>query len=523
MQLESAQDLIEALRSSGLFTPEQFTGLLRELAPLAGNAVAMVEHLVESGYLTNYQLGKVLRGRASDLLVGPYVITDKLGSGGMGKVYSARCVDDGRTVALKVVRPALVQNPTVRGRYAREVQAAGALSHENIVGILGAGEANGRVYMAMEFVNGIDLARLMRDFEMVKVEEACEYIRQAALGLQHAHERGFVHRDVKPSNLVVAGERHLPQSTEPAVVKLLDLGLARAIDPDDMVAPDLTRDHAVVGTPDYMAPEQAKSSRHVDPRADLYSLGCTLYFLLTGRVPFPYPSAIEKILAHLNELPTPLQGLRPEVSAALAGIVARLMAKRPEDRFPSAEALAEALVPHTRYPADAPPHPVIRKRDTSHDTPSDQSQSPVAPSTSTSVPPLSALTLALADASPAAAESRVQPVAPSDNTPRPRGRDPVPESAPTTPPAYPIESIRPVVAAEPLVVAEEVEAAEEVVEAPKTVDEGEALEFAVPRARPRRKLQPQPPARGLPLLVWGVLLLLVLTNLALLLWLVAKS
>ena len=343
MQVETAQDLIEALRSSGLFTPEQLAGVGREFAPFGDDTAAMVRHLVSTGRLTNYQLKKVLHDRASDLFVGPYVITDKLGSGGMGRVYRARRTADGRTVALKVVRAGMALNPTVRGRYAREVQAASALSHPNIVGMIEAGDVDGRIYIAMEFVDGIDLGRLMRDYGVLTVEEACEYARQAALGLQHAHERGFVHRDVKPGNLVVAGERHLPQATEPAVVKLLDLGLARAIDPEEMVAPHLTRDHAVVGTPDYMAPEQAKNSRDADPRSDLYSLGCTLYFLLTGRVPFPYEGPIEKILAHQTEPPPPLQALRPEVPAALAGIIVRLMAKRPEDRFQTPAEVADML------------------------------------------------------------------------------------------------------------------------------------------------------------------------------------
>jgi serine/threonine-protein kinase len=169
---------------------------------------------------------------------------------------------------------------------------------------------------------------------------------------------------VKPSNVVVAGERHVPQATEPAIVKLLDLGLARALDPDDMVVPNLTRDHTVVGTPDYMAPEQAKDSKTVDARADLYSLGCTLYFLLTGRVPFPATGPIEKILAHQTEHPPPVQALRPEVPAAVAEIVAKLMAKRPDDRIQTAGEVAAALAPHARYPEGAPPvEVVLRVRD----------------------------------------------------------------------------------------------------------------------------------------------------------------
>jgi serine/threonine-protein kinase len=470
--------------------------------------------------VTVYQLKKVLLGKSSDLIIGPYVVEDKLGSGGMGKVYRARSVEDGRTVALKVVRPALVQNRTVRGRFEREVQAARALKHPNIVGILDAGEANGKVYLAMEFVDGMDLARLMRDSGMVAVEEACEYVRQAAIALQHAHDCGFVHRDVKPGNLVVAGERHVPQRTEEAVVKLLDLGLARAIDSEDMVAPDLTRDHSVVGTPDYMAPEQARSSRDVDTRADLYSLGCTLYFLLTGRVPFPYPSAIEKILAHQAEPPPPLQALRPEVPAALAGIVVRLMAKRPDDRFQTAAELAAALAPHAEYPFGAPPVEIGVKRDPGPGgTDDDAAQSPVPPSTNNSLAKYSALGLALGNPPPPPPEARAQPVAPSDNTPRPRGFTPQPPAdAPTVgagPTASEAGAVEAAGAFEKVGQLEQVEPVEPV----EGVEPFDVAELAPPRPQRARYT----PAGVVPWFVWGGLMLLVLTNIVVLVWLVTKQ
>jgi serine/threonine-protein kinase len=431
MQLESAEDLIQAIRASGLFAPEQFQALVREVAPSGGDALAVLKHLIKTDRITRYQLKKILHGRSAELFIGPYVITDKLGSGGMGKVYRAREPTTGRALALKVVRPALVVNPTVRGRYAREVQAAGKLDHPNIVRVFDAGEADGKFYLAMEFVDGIDLARLMHDYGALQVAEACEYVRQAGLGLQHAHDRGFVHRDVKPSNIVVAGERHLPQATEPAVVKILDLGLARAIDPEDMVVPDLTRDHTVVGTPDYMAPEQAKNSKQVDPRADLYSLGCALYFLLTGQVPFPGTSVIEKILAHQTEPPPPLQALRPDVPAAVAEIVARLMAKRPEDRIRSAGELAELLAPHARYPAGAPPVDVVFRTHAPTSVPPHAGSTPgesgaernTLPSDpGSSVGSISPLGLLLPDRPGIEGPA---PISPSDSTPRPHPPVPV--------------------------------------------------------------------------------------------------
>jgi serine/threonine-protein kinase len=420
MQVLPAEDLISALRGSKLFGSEQLEGIVRELAPLGADAAAMMRQLLASRRLTRYQLKKLVHGKAAELRIGPYVVTDKLGEGGMGKVFRARRAAGGtETLALKVVRPALVANPVVCGRYAREVQAAGTLDHPNIVRLFDAGEDQGRFYLAMEFVDGIDLTRLMQLYGRLEVAEACEYARQAALGLQHAHEKGFVHRDIKPSNVVVAGERHLPQAGEPAVVKLLDLGLARAIDPDDMVVPNLTRDHTVVGTPDYMAPEQARDSKHPDPRSDLYSLGCALYFLLSGQVPFPRGGPIEKILAHQSQVPPPLRSLRPEVPAELAALVARLMAKHPEERAQTAGELAELLAPFARYPAGEPAVEVSVRDSAPHGAaPSVGTVGGAGPSSSSLLDPGLALALAKEDLPPRVA------VGPSDHTPRPQADGP---------------------------------------------------------------------------------------------------
>jgi len=349
MQIETANTLIDALRSCGLFSPDQLEGILRELAALGDDTPALMRHLLQREWMSLYQLRKVVHGKAGELHLGPYVLTDKIGEGGMGKVYRGRRVADDSPVAIKIVRPILLSNPMIRQRYQREVETALTLKHPNVVAVFDAGEIDGRSYIAMEFVDGIDLSHLVKEFRALEVAEACEYVRQAALGLHHAHEAGFVHRDIKPSNIVVAGERYILGATEPAIVKILDMGLIRSVGFDsDGDRHDLTRSGTVVGTPDYMAPEQAKNSSTVDHRADLYSLGCTLYFLLAGRPPFPDGNPIEKIIKHQLEAPLPLQALRPEVPTSVAEVVARLMAKAPADRFPTALAAAEALAPLAR-------------------------------------------------------------------------------------------------------------------------------------------------------------------------------
>lgn len=359
MEIHSADELLHTLRGCGLFTPERFAALTQDLARAGGDPPALMRHLVQHDWISVYQLRKVIHGKAAELFIGPYVIVDKVGEGGMGRVYRARQVRDDREVALKIVRSNLLSNPVVRGRYEREARAAAALRHPNIVTVLDAGTADGKCYLAMEFVDGVDLARLLRQYGVLSLAEAAEYVRQAALGLQHAHDLGFIHRDVKPSNVVVSGERHIPKAKGPAHVQILDMGLVRAVGLDDGPGgTDLTRAGTVVGTPDYMAPEQARNSSTVDLRADLYSLGCTFFFLLTGRPPFPDGTPIEKLLKHQVDPPPPLQLARPDVSNELAAVVARLMAKRPEQRFGSAREVATILEPFARLGTGAAPAPV---------------------------------------------------------------------------------------------------------------------------------------------------------------------
>jgi len=351
MAAVTREDLIRALRESGLHDEPQLAEIAHEVDAIGDDTQLIIRHLVIQKYLTLFQLKKLINGKRADLFVGPFVVLDKIGEGGMGKVYKVvTWKQPDRLLALKVVRSHLLVNPIIKKRYEREVHAATSLRHPNIVSVFDSGESDGRHYLAMEFVDGIDLARVVQDYEELRIPEACEYIRQAALGLHHAHEAGFVHRDVKPSNILVSGERHVPEAGEAAFVKILDMGLVRAAGFDDIPErTDLTRVGTVVGTPDYMAPEQARNSSTVDARADIYSLGCTLFFLLTGRPPYVDGSPIDKLFKHQLEPIPQIRLFRPDVPEPLARLMAKLMAKTPEARPSSAGMVAAMVEPFTRY------------------------------------------------------------------------------------------------------------------------------------------------------------------------------
>lgn len=350
MDKEAAQQLRSALRESGLYSASQLAAA--EPAFSVSDDARAADLLLSAGVLTQYQYKKLRNGRPLELVFGPFLILDKIGEGGMGKVYKAIHTGSRLIVALKVVRPQLMSNKTVLKRYEREAKAARALDHPNIVGLIDADEVNGRYYIAMEYVDGLDLSRLMRTFGdpphkgLPQYQEACEYIRQAALGLQHAHERGLVHRDIKPSNLLVYGARALPNTAGKAHVKVLDMGLVRSLLDDEMSRTELTRDGTVVGTPDYMAPEQAKNSSKIDARADVYSLGCALFFLLKGQPPFPDGSPIDKLLRHQLDPPPDIRATRPDIPATLGAIIAKLLRKNPDERYQTAAELAVALGPY---------------------------------------------------------------------------------------------------------------------------------------------------------------------------------
>ena len=286
--------------------------------------------------------------------LGEYDLLDKLGAGGMGEVYQARHRRLGKLVALKVLPDRARGSTENVTRFLREMKAVGNLDHPNVIEAHDAGEQDGIVYLVMKLIEGEDLARLVRRHGPLPLAEACDCGRQVALGLHYLHERGLVHRDLKPSNLM-----RLRDGT----VKILDLGLARwCVE----AAPDgeLTQRGQIMGTPDYLAPEQIGGAAGADIRADLYALGGTLFFLLTGRAPFAHHADQQgKLQAHLAEVPPDVRTLRPEVPAALAELVQRLLAKNPADRPQTPSEVAAALAdPERQGKEDTPLRPAAGRR-----------------------------------------------------------------------------------------------------------------------------------------------------------------
>jgi serine/threonine protein kinase len=265
-------------------------------------------------------------------------IIRELGRGGMGVVYLARNKLMGRQEVLKVVGRQLIERPGVGDRFLREIQSAARLQHVNIVTAYSAMRLGPSLVLSMEYVKGFDLAKIVKSEGPLSVAFASHFVHQAALGLQHAHERGMVHRDIKPANLIVAREG------KKSVVKVLDFGLAK-VTSEGQGDSNLTREGQMLGTPDYIAPEQIRDAQSADIRADIYSLGCTLYYLLTGGPPFRGDHLWDVYQAHISMNASPLNLVRPEVPVELAAVVAKMMAKEPARRFQAPAEVARALTP----------------------------------------------------------------------------------------------------------------------------------------------------------------------------------
>ena len=361
---------VEAVRASGLLPAAEMEALARAASRPEADPEPLARDLVQRRLLTAYQIRRLWKGRGPELVLNQYVLIDRLGEGGMGEVFKARHTRLDRDVALKVMRKEKMANPEAVKRFRREIRAAATLAHENVVMAYDADQSGDVHFFAMEFVDGATLDRLVRDKGPLPVAEACDYIRQAALGLQHAFEKGLTHRDVKPSNLLV---------DKAGVVKITDLGLVLVEDPGSgEAATRITKEGLTVGTPDFVAPEQARNPRAADVRADIYALGCTFYYLLTGEVPFPGGTPTEKMLRHSRDtVPVPTRtGLPPLV----LDVLAKMTDRKPEMRYATPAEVAAALEPFAGRPgprATPPPLPAVSESMTADDLPTPPARTPV--------------------------------------------------------------------------------------------------------------------------------------------------
>jgi eukaryotic-like serine/threonine-protein kinase len=344
----SVDEFVDLIRKSSILEEPRLSAYVQKLKadPNTATEINGVAGLfVRDGLLTYFQAEQFLQGKWKRFTIGKYKVLEKLGSGGMGQVFLCEHKLMRRRVAVKVLPTAKASDPSSLERFYREARAVAALDHQNIVRAYDIDQDENLHFLVMEYVDGSSLQDIIRKTGPMNVTRACHYMYWSAIGLQHAHAAGLIHRDIKPGNILVDRQ---------GVVKILDLGLARFFNDDQDL---LTKkyDESVLGTADYLAPEQAVDSHTVDGRADIYSLGATFYFLLTGNPPFAEGTVAQKLLWHQTRTPKPVREVRPEVPADVAAVLGKMMSKKPEDRYQTPAHLSEALLKFTQTPIPPPP------------------------------------------------------------------------------------------------------------------------------------------------------------------------
>ncbi len=343
----TSDDFLDHLRVSSLIGEphlDRYLDELRQAPNFPSEPKFLAGRLVNDGLLTSFQAEQLLEGRYKNFIVGNYKLLEPVGSGGMSVIFLCEHRDTGERKAMKVLSRRRGGDPGMLARFLREARIIVSLNHPNIVRAYDIDcNSNKLPYIIMDYVDGVAFDDLVKKRGRLNYAYAAHYIAQAASGLQHLHDAALIHRDIKPGNLVLDRD---------GIVKLLDLGLARFQQDYERIT-EKYNGCSILGTADFISPEQTLIGRDLDQRSDIYSLGATFYYLLSGRVPFPVRSAAEKIRSHQLVEPTPLEQLRPEIPAEIRQIVKRMMAKKPGDRFASAKEVAQALAKW--FEMDIPP------------------------------------------------------------------------------------------------------------------------------------------------------------------------
>jgi serine/threonine protein kinase len=328
---ESAKKVLQEVTAAGLLSSDHVTDYSKEIDT---GADALISKLIKDGCVTEYQAEKFRTGQSSEIYFGDYIVIDKLGQGGMGTVLLAKHRRMDRKVAIKVLPVTALESKDAVARFYQEVKVAARLNHPSVVHAYDAGEHRGFHYLVMEYVEGHDLSKVLSQLGIIPAPLALDYISQVASGLEYAHRKGVIHRDIKPSNLLLDYEGQ---------VKILDMGLARIADTvDQQLSTQLTTTGQMMGTVEYMSPEQAEDTRSADVRSDIYSLGCTMYRLMTGQSPFSRETIVKTILAHRSAaIPTINTGCDNEI--AINQLFQKMVAKKPEQRFQTVTNLLEAI------------------------------------------------------------------------------------------------------------------------------------------------------------------------------------
>jgi serine/threonine protein kinase len=428
------EEFLDLVRRSGVLDDERVSAFARSAAE-AGVAMdqpkTLAIRMIREGLLTKFQAEQFLQGKWQRFVLnGKYKLLEPLGAGGMGAVYLCEHIYMRRHVAVKVLPPDKLKDPSTVERFYREARAAAALDHPNIVRAYDIDrEERGRDllhYLVMEYVDGASLQEIVARKGAISPERAANYVMQSAKGLQHAHEAGLVHRDVKPGNLLL---------DRAGTVKVLDLGLARFFDAGkDNVTERYDEKNAILGTADYLSPEQARGDA-VDIRADIYSLGATLYFLLAGKAPFEDGTITQKLLWSQTKPPKPILDLRPDVPADLAAVLDKMMAKDANDRYATPQAVIEALAPWTATAIPPPSVEEMPRRSLAASSPGSQSHAPLVPSTPA---PRSMPTDMIRSRPASGAPTSTKPTGPATPAPKPAPKTPAPANGPRSRPLAPI-------------------------------------------------------------------------------------